>query len=337
MTDVKRLSDRHSGSARLPEGTSAHDRATSVHASLPEFAVDPSIRKTKLQRRSSPCDSISRGQAWRAQSVIHADSSCAGCSVSGFQYCNLTNQLLMSGSTYLHECAMEFRKPYYACFWESQLEKLVRDLSLYTTAKSAGEGFNRVADLLSEDSLPVFRELSILDRVMVQYRHLETGSREMNEILATRNAAVHALLCLPEWEDLDPAERTKTHRTVYDVCRLTCAIYVNAVIIGFPPHSKWHIRLCGRLRWLHESTLTKWPAIASDVLIWSLAVGSIAAFVSPHREYFEFALQRAIIAADWSKWSQIHDVLRTFVWDAHACQQGVAMLRERLGDIIDWG
>lgn len=232
---------------------------------------------------------------------------------------------------------MEFRKPYYACYWDSQLHKLVDDLSLYTTAKSAGEGFVVVADLLSKKSLPVFRELSILDRIMAQYRHLETSSQEMMEILSTRNAGVHALLSLPEWEDLDPVERKKTHRTVYDVCRLTCAIYVNAVIIGFPPHSKWHIRLCGRLRWLHESTLTRWPVVASEVLLWSLTVGSIAAFVSPHREFFELALQRAIFAADISKWSQVHHVLRKFVWDAHACQQGVAMLRERLGDTIDWG
>ena len=98
-------------------------------------------------------------------------------------------------------------------------------------------------------------------------------------------------------------------------------LYVNAVMIGMTPHSDWHVIMAGRLRTLLEVAASHlWQEDTSDLLIWSLSVGALAAHRSEHQHYFQRSLRRTLTKKGLPSWANVRERLHGFMWADSACE-----------------
>ena len=87
---------------------------------------------------------------------------------------------------------------------------------------------------------------------------------------------------------------------------------------------------------LQMTNLVAWREDTSALLIWSLAIASIAAFRTIHRRYFRDTLKKVLHDAQITTWPAMESSLKSFLWTDSACGQGGAVLWEALGmDVIE--
>jgi hypothetical protein len=229
----------------------------------------------------------------------------------------------------LLDACSHYRRPAFDCWWQPQ-ETILRSHNMLRSKGGNTPGkafFARVPGGLPPKALAVFVRIATIDRHMATRRGKDLEKSEENEVVRTRNAVQHSLLSLPEFAALDADESKGTHPMMYELCRLTAVIYSSAVIMGVPPHLGWHTVLVKRLRKMLEACkLEECKDEESDLLVWSLCVGGLAAWRSPHRTFFETSLKEVVHRRKLSNWQKVERIVEDFLWSEAACKHGAAML-----------
>lgn len=208
------------------------------------------------------------------------------------------------------------------------------DLRLYETVnwESEGTGFADLSYCLPEEAVSTFRNLALLDQKMNQLRIRSLDNVVTDGLMSTRNALHHQLLSLSTFEQLGAVQRKHTHRAIYEILRLTCVLYSNAVMLGLPPHNGWHVEYCGRLRWLLSlSTMESRKENTRNLMVWAAIVGGMASYHTSHFDFFKGMIADMIADYDKFSWKAVRNQIQKFVWSDEACSQGAELVFEALG------
>ena len=177
----------------------------------------------------------------------------------------------------------------------------------------------------------MFLDFATLDVVMSKARLQELSEDTLQHIQTVRNSVGHRLVSLPSWDDLGPDERKSIDSRAYELSRLTCVIYQNAVMFSLFPHRGWQNGLTGRLRWLISLDDRKSTANRGldNLVIWCLCIGAIASYEGTNSEYFRKTLRERLSERYEDPSKQllaVTAVLHTFVWSNEACDMGLQMV-----------
>lgn len=244
--------------------------------------------------------------------------------------------MLMNSSVDLMLASKTLQQPRIPRSWEADLTLLRFSQTLQMPLSSpSGLGFVFFAPRgLPAHATKIFVNLSRLDVAMNHFRDQDTedtDDRYSASLLGTRNAIHHDLLSLPHWEDLDDETKSKSYTATYEICRITCILYSNTVLMGLPPHSGWHINIVTRLRMLLElSSSGQWSKETMPLLTWALFVAGIASYRTPHRGFFERHLRDTLLKRGISSWKTVRQGLLEFIWSDSACGVGAAVLWDAL-------
>ena len=229
----------------------------------------------------------------------------------------------------LINASVHHRRPALDCWWQSD-EPILRAHSRLRTPAGNTPGrafFTRIPGSLPPKVISLLVRLATLDRYMAQSRNEELSSEAETHLIDTRNALHHALLSLDPFSELAEDDRHGARELMYELCRTTAVLYSNAVLMGVPPHLGWHLPLVKLLRSMLESCrTTPWLDDATDILVWALCVGGLAAWRSPHRSFFETYLKDIIRRRKLVSWTKIQRIVEDFLWSEAACKHGAAML-----------
>jgi hypothetical protein len=229
------------------------------------------------------------------------------------------------------EAGRDFRVPTFLSYWNVEVTGLYPLPGDAGAVASPGMGFSRLTDLLSTESIQMFMDVALLDSAMEYWRTREVLGSRLLHLMEVRNAVAHRLLSMPSWDDLDGVQQRMTDRTAYEICRLTCVIYSNAVFFSMFPHSGWHVRLTGRLRWLlsfFPTTCFEDTAMES-LILWCNTIGAIASYQTKHFDFFRDSIREVLTKREihsQEDWIKLCVTFDEFVWSKHACELGVRMI-----------
>ncbi|KAK6441019.1 hypothetical protein LTR95_002751 [Oleoguttula sp. CCFEE 5521] len=233
----------------------------------------------------------------------------------------------------LTAASMGDERPRFARYWQHDLSNLSMFWSLTKPDPMLeGHGFALAAQgHMPDEALTLFKNLSVVDKLLSRHGSQWGQSDEVSALIQVRNKLHYDLLCMPSWDDLPVEEKLVTHSAIYDISRITCIIYSNAVLLGLPPHTGWHEQLTSRVRlllslFMLDSLIDEaWP-----LLVWSAMVAGMAAYRSPHRQFFEHYLRDQLSLRQELDWQFVRKHVKTFIWSDSACEHGAAVLWDRV-------
>ena len=234
------------------------------------------------------------------------------------------------------EASAEFRAPIYPCWWDVEVTDLYGLLE-GSPYKSAGQGFSRLEKHFPPSSLRVLRDFATLNSIMSHARLQELKQDTLQHIIAVRNCIGHRLSSLPSWDDLDEEIRETMDSRAYELSRLTCVIYQNAVMFTLSPHRGWHNGLASRLRWLLAlgGSRTDETDELTGLVLWSLFIGAIASLQGLNSDFFRNNL-RGLLSERYAAPSEhlltVKAALHEFVWSNEACDAGFQVIWREVVD-----
>lgn len=212
----------------------------------------------------------------------------------------------------------------------ASLRRIYTPKTIISATQTVGSGFLQLLEFLPSEVLHVFHDIATLDRTMAESRLAGSDEYAIKSWILVRNAKVHELLSLPARNELNNGVHSK-HHSLYEACRLTCILYVNAVMTALPSHNGWHKILVARLRfWLNSAMSPNLPRGIGDAILWCLCVGAIAAYSTADWTYFRSILHDLVEHRDDSSWNVMHGTLQSFMWTDSACERGAAIIQDIL-------
>jgi hypothetical protein len=249
--------------------------------------------------------------------------------IGGLQNIRMAGLAAVLAYADLIDASSHYQKPAFDCWWEPD-ESILRSHNMLRSKAGNAPGkafFAKIPGGLPPKMLSVLVRLATIDRYMADRRGKDLDKDEENHMMQTRNAIQHTMLALPAFSDLSEDDSSGAHPMMYELCRLTAVIYSGAVIMGVPPHLGWHTALVKRLRKMLEACkMDECKDEESDLLVWSLCVGGLAAWRSSHRAFFETSLKEVARRRKLSNWQKVERILEDFLWSEAACKHGAAML-----------
>ncbi|KAK6438393.1 hypothetical protein LTR95_005406 [Oleoguttula sp. CCFEE 5521] len=220
-------------------------------------------------------------------------------------------------------------RPRFRRYWQDDLSNLSMFWALTKPDPTLeGYGFLLAAHgRMSSKSLTLFKDVSIVDKLLSRHGSQWGHSDEVSALINVRNKLHYDLLCMPAWDDLPVEENIVTHSAIYDISRISCIIYSNAVLLGLPPHTGWHEQLTSRLRLLLSVFMLDnvveeaWPLVVRSAI-----VASMAAYRLPHRRFFEDYLRDQLSRRHEPDWRVVRKHVEMFIWADSACEHGAAVL-----------
>lgn len=171
---------------------------------------------------------------------------------------------------------------------------------------------------LPPDLAEIFHEIRSYSSIIEQYINGDIAQPDMRMICDQRNLVHFHVMSLPPWSALDPVELNP----IYEACRIAAIIYSVGVVFPLPGVGAPLPCLSNLLREeLQNSNLYEsWHGSeGSDLFIWVLTMGAIAATDMPHREWFVGIMARYNKQAHLTDWVQLKRILKNVVWVDSAC------------------
>ena len=125
---------------------------------------------------------------------------------------------------------------------------------------------------------------------------------------------------------MDHESKVKSNPIAYELSRLACLLYSNAVLLGLPPDNGWHQRLVQRLVGVFEVSNLDQDGSFYRLQFWSLFTAAIAAYGLPERSFLESQLREAISKHRIYHYNAAQAILRDYLWSDDACGMGAADL-----------
>lgn len=153
----------------------------------------------------------------------------------------------------------------------------------------------------------------------------------LGQIARTRTAIQHRLLLLPSAEGLDIGSPSKPN--IYECCRITALIFSVAVIFPIPNTYDVLQTLIRQLKAaIKASGIDGKRAECSEVFLWILVIGGIAALDKPERPWFVSQLAR-IVERLKIDWRGAEEILDSFLWLEFACNTSGHQLWDEVMDL----
>ncbi|KAK5695012.1 hypothetical protein LTR17_024696 [Elasticomyces elasticus] len=248
-------------------------------------------------------------------------------SVGGLSNLTLPGLANMIAFSDLLDASAQLRTPAFPCTWQLHDSVLCSYNVLRPLARrTPGHGFFTKIPGACPASMSVLVRVATVDRYMSERRGKAFDEKQESQLISSRNAAQHALLSLPNVTEFSHDNVHGTKVLMYGICCLTAVIYSNAVILGLPPHTGWHTLLVTRLRRRLEVCQGLKVDEASDLVVWSVCVGGLAALGSPHRCFFETFLKDIVKVRKLLTWRDVQTILEDFMWSDAACRDGAGTM-----------
>lgn len=184
-----------------------------------------------------------------------------------------------------------------------------------------GQGF-RGLELwgVTPDMLYVFRATGSATIAIDHYLQGIPAGLTIGQISKVRTAVHQRLLLLPSSDELP---QLPSHRvSIYDACRTTALIYSIAVLYPIPNTYQPFQKLVSRLKLSIETEKIDKQGSLSDVSLWMLVVGGIAALEKLERAWFVSRLVDFVRRWNIYDWGKVENVLESYLWLDSACGQG---------------
>jgi len=168
--------------------------------------------------------------------------------------------------------------------------------------------------------LGILDALGAITLAINHYLQGKPAGLTLGQIIRTRTAIEQRLLLLPSAEELDIEWPSNTD--IYECCRLTAIIFSVAVIFPIPNTYDVLQTLVQKLKAaIKSSRIDSEHSGCSEIFLWVLVIGGIAALDKPERSWFVSQLARVVerLKIDWRG---VEDILESFLWLEFACNTG---------------
>jgi hypothetical protein len=185
-----------------------------------------------------------------------------------------------------------------------------------------GQGFLGLLRLgLTEEALAIMLEMVNMTSLMEAYSQNKLINPH-NEVLASRsNGIQHRLLSLPSGTELE--ESSGVPHGLYECCRLAALLYAIAALFVLPPSTGCPQRLVlGIKSALEDVRFKDLYGAGAKFYIWVLMLAGIAAERMPERSWFAGHLQGLITLEGISCWTELKDIVLSFLWMSSVCDEG---------------
>ncbi|KAK2778762.1 hypothetical protein FQN52_002677 [Onygenales sp. PD_12] len=180
---------------------------------------------------------------------------------------------------------------------------------------------------MNADLATVLRNMQNYNAVVNLYCQGLLPGIELAVIADRRNWIQYRLLSLPSLNEF-PDDFFYSNRS-YEPTRYAAMIYSTLVIFPLPAANRPFVRLCSLLKSaLAASDIDNgWVgAEATEILLWVVVMGGMAATGTPCEEWFIGAAVRVTKAAQIESWGQLKGILTGILWMESVCDVGGLML-----------
>jgi hypothetical protein len=173
---------------------------------------------------------------------------------------------------------------------------------------------------LERNTTHVFRAMASYTLALEQYLQEVPGRLNIGMISRIRGSVHQRVLLLPSlYESTKVSSQTPS---IDNACATTALIYSIAVLFPVPKRSRPFRILVTRLRALIETEeIDKDPRI-SDLLLWMLMAGGIAALGTENRAWYVQQLIEYVMRWKIYEWARVEEIVRDFLWLDSACGEG---------------
>ncbi|KAF2215542.1 hypothetical protein CERZMDRAFT_94942 [Cercospora zeae-maydis SCOH1-5] len=226
-------------------------------------------------------------------------------------------------------------KPNFPSIWSSSQFLEALDFALQQLSNDVeGNYFDQhVTHGLTQEHCAVYRHLSFVDKLLDDFAQPERSvSRSEAFFLAELSSAVqHELLSLPSWRDQHGTQANGLPEVIFESTRMASILYSNSVVFPVKASDPWLDRLLTQMRALFWGCdLVLEERDASPIIVWTLFIAAMAAYPTPHREFFSTLLSRLLYRFELASWGSVYVILRGFLWRDSACLRGARTLWEYL-------
>jgi hypothetical protein len=192
-----------------------------------------------------------------------------------------------------------------------------------------GRGFSRnVPGCLPSGILKVLERIACVDKLLDGFTTRTAPPAEEYHLTQLTYAVQHELLSLPAWQILTLEEQEGSSFATYELCRITAMIYSTAVIFPISPSSPWLGKLLAQLKQM--IVMASWSQSTMPLLVWTLWIGGLAAWQTPHRPFFTRNLQSVFARSALTRWLDVRNTLVDFLWRDITCGAGSIILWDAL-------
>jgi hypothetical protein len=190
--------------------------------------------------------------------------------------------------------------------------------SLYLPLQTLATAFRLLPDYgITDNMLHVFDAMGAVTMAIDHYLQGKPAGLTFGEIARTRTAIQKRLLLLPTAEELNITFSSTPN--IYECCRLTAIIFSVAVVFPIPNTYDVLQNLVQRLKTAIEvSGIESYGDELSEVFLWILVLGGIAALDKPERPWF---VSQLVVVVERLKIDRFgaRDIMETFLWLDSAC------------------
>ncbi|CAK1364422.1 unnamed protein product [Cercospora beticola] len=228
----------------------------------------------------------------------------------------------------LVQAAMTGCRPTTPCIWKETTS--ITPLHNQSAA-AVVLAFGDVPGSLPREMLDALQQLAALDILFSRTDFTNVDKRTMYQLKMLRNIVEYDMICLRSWKELSEVSRESSYCAVYEIVRIVSLLYCQAVILGLPPHSGWHLKLLEELRDVVElSRVLEWSTEQGlDLLVWALCIAGIGALGSKMEVFWANMFGQATRLRSLHDRSSIRDVAKQFLWQDAVCGKGLDMLCAR--------
>jgi len=180
-----------------------------------------------------------------------------------------------------------------------------------------GRGFLNLQKYgLTPEAIYIFDAMASTTVAIAHYLRGKPGGLTLGQIAKARTVVHQRLLLLPSFSEL---EGVQDNPSVYEACRNTASIYAIAVIFPIPNSFHPFQTLVKRLKSCIESGGVEKEACLSNLLLWVLVIGGIAALDKPEREWYVSKL--ILLIRRWGawEWESVERNMGEYLWLESAC------------------
>ena len=219
-------------------------------------------------------------------------------------------------------------KPLLSCIWDFDDQDIISCPPVFKSDIEPGCGFwAAVRDTLPSPTASVLAKMSLVDSVMAfrRLQHMENTS--FDNLMRARFTIHHSILALPRWDELSENAKLSYEYSMYETVRLAATLYSTAIIWAMPPHTGWHLLVLQQLhKHVHHLDLWQLSRTQLDLLIWSVMLASIIAYLTEWRDFYLHRLLDALVARDCHDLSTVLEIVTRMAWSMSACMQGAEVV-----------